>query len=81
MANEGLSDAQKEQIKLRATFLNGIGIGIILIGVFTPVTRLVYGDMQSGVSRSGLLGWPIGCFLLGIVLHLTASWVLKGLSR
>ena len=46
MAIEGLSDTQKEQIKLRATFLNGIGIGIILIGVFTPVTRLVYEDVQ-----------------------------------
>jgi hypothetical protein len=80
MANEGLSDAQKEQIKLRATFLNGIGIGIILIGVFTPVTRLVYGDMQSGVNRIWLVSSPAACFLLGVALHLAATKALEKLK-
>jgi hypothetical protein len=81
MAIEGLSDAQKEQIKLRATFLNGIGIGIILIGVFTPVTRLVYDNVQPRTSSVGLLAWPVSCFVLGSALHLAANWILKGLSR
>ncbi|OAE23501.1 hypothetical protein AXG93_2080s1000 [Marchantia polymorpha subsp. ruderalis] len=37
--NAQLSDAKKEQIKLRATFLNNVGIGVVLIGVFTPIIR------------------------------------------
>ncbi|WP_162894688.1 hypothetical protein [Rhizobium terrae] len=47
MADATLSDAKKEQIKLRATFVNNIAIGVILIGVFTPVTRLIYGDINA----------------------------------
>lgn len=42
MAEQVLSDARKEQIKLRATFLNNVGIGVLLIGVFTPIIRAMY---------------------------------------
>ncbi|SFB03782.1 hypothetical protein SAMN03159496_01452 [Rhizobium sp. NFR07] len=42
MTEEVLSDARKEQIKLRAIFLNNIGIGVMLIGVFTPIVRAMY---------------------------------------
>ncbi|MGK6315306.1 hypothetical protein [Neorhizobium sp. DT-125] len=62
MTDEALSDAKKEQIKLRATFLNNIGIGVILIGVFTPVVRLIYGDINGQISVVGLAGSPLGCF-------------------
>jgi hypothetical protein len=76
-----LSDARKEQVKLRATFLNGIGIGVMLIGVFTPVTRMIYGDMNAGISPYWLAGGTIGCFVLGIALHWAGSMILKGLSQ
>jgi hypothetical protein len=76
-----LSDARKEQVKLRATFLNGIGIGVMLIGVFTPVTRMIYGDMNAGISQIVLAGGTLGCFVLGSALHLLAGWILKGLSE
>lgn len=65
MTDDALSDAKKEQIKLRATFLNNIGIGIILVGVFTPVTRLIYGDINAQVSILWLVGSPLACFRLG----------------
>jgi len=65
MTDDALSDAKKEQIKLRATFLNNIGIGIILVRVFTPVTRLIYGDINAQVSILWLVGSPLACFRLG----------------
>lgn len=76
-----LSDARKEQIKLRATFLNGIGIGVMLIGVFTPVTRMIYGDMRPDISQIWLAGGTLGCFVLGSTLHVLAGWILRGLSE
>ncbi len=80
-ATRPLSDARKEQIKLRATFLNGIGIGVMLIGVFTPVTRMIYGDMSPEISPAWLVITPFGCFVLGIALHWVGSVILKGLSQ
>ncbi|WP_137132046.1 hypothetical protein [Rhizobium sp. FY34] len=76
-----LSDARKEQVKLRATFLNGIGMGVMLIGVFTPVTRMIYGDMRMDINSYWLAIGTIGCFVLGLALHWTGSMILKGLSQ
>ena len=76
-----LSDARKERIKLRATFLNRIGIGVMLIGVFTPVMRMIYGDMSTEIGQIVLAGGTLGCFVLGSALHLAAGWILKGLSE
>jgi hypothetical protein len=81
MTEEVLSDARKEQIKLRATFLNNIGIGIMLIGVFTPIIRAVYGDMNPQISALWLTVAPVGCFSLGTALHLAGGWILRGLSK
>lgn len=76
-----LSDARKEQVKLRATFLNGIGMGVMLIGVFTPVTRMIYGDMRMDINSYWLAIGTIGCFVLGLALHWSGSMILKGLSQ
>lgn len=81
MTDEALSDAKKEQIKLRATFLNNIGIGVILVGVFTPVTRLIYGDINAQISLLWLAGSPLACFALGVALHFMATRRLEELSR
>ncbi|MBW6421185.1 hypothetical protein KX729_06995 [Rhizobium sp. XQZ8] len=75
-----LSDATKEQIKLRATFLNNIGIGVILVGVLTPTTRLIYGDISTQVSPIWLIVSPLACFLLGLALHLAAMKTLERLK-
>lgn len=76
-----LSDVKKEQIKLRATFLNGIGIGVMLIGVFTPVMRLVYDDPTSKIDLSRVVIPMLLCFFLGAALHLGGGWILKGLRQ
>lgn len=80
MAEQALSDAKKEQIKLRATFLNNVGIGVMLIGVFTPIVRV----MNDPAAASGLLpliGSVVICFPFGVALHFIAGLILKGLSK
>lgn len=76
-----LSDARKEQIKLRAAFLNGIGMGVMLIGVFTPVIRLVYDDPASETDMLRVVIPMLVCFFLGAALHLEGGWILKGLKQ
>ena len=82
MADEALSDAKKEQITLRATFLNNIGIGVILVGVLTPLIRAVYEPSILVAASFGTLAVSaLICFLLGVALHLAGNWILRGLSK
>ncbi|WP_105441182.1 hypothetical protein [Neorhizobium sp. T25_13] len=81
MTDGALSDAKKEQIKLRATFLNNIGIGAILIGVFTPIVRAMYEPSAASGDLVSIGGTMAVCFLFGGVLHFAGSWILRGLSK
>ncbi|WJH39328.1 hypothetical protein N7E02_21090 [Aliirhizobium terrae] len=76
-----LSDAKKEQIKLRATFLNNIGIGIMLIGVFTPIVRVMNDSTAAAGGLLPLVGSVVICFPFGIALHFAAGLILKGLNK
>lgn len=75
-----LSDAMKERVKLRATFVNNLGVGVILVGVFTPVTRVLYDPLilASGFIVTGIS--MLVCFAAGFGLHFVATWLLKGLD-
>ena len=73
-----LSDAEKEQTRLRATFLNKIGVGVMLIGAFTPRARIAYEEAGS-ISLIWAVGSPIACFLLSLILHLAAMKILERL--
>ncbi len=81
MAETVLSDAKKEQIKLRATFLNNTGIGIMLIGVFTPIVRAIY--EPAAVSGNFLLvGTAVAIFFLaGVTLRFAGGVILRELSK
>lgn len=81
MAEQVLSDAKKEQIKLRATFLNNIGIGVILIGVFTPIIRAMYEPTMVSGNLISVSGTMVICFSLGWALHLLANAVLRALNK
>lgn len=75
-----LTDAEKEKIKLRATFINGLATGAVLIGVFTPITRAAYDPAVRGDAFL-LMAFSAGiCFGLGFVLHLYATRHLNGLN-
>ena len=81
MMDVPLSDAKKEQIKLRVTFLNNIGIGVILVGVFTPIVRAMYEPPAISGDLISILGTMTVCFSFGGALHFAGSWILRGLSR
>ncbi len=81
MNSPNLTDAQKEQIKLRATFLNNIGIGVMLIGVFTPIVRAMYEPAALSGSLASIITTMVVCFSFGLVLHFSGGLILKRLSR
>ncbi|PYE90393.1 hypothetical protein [Phyllobacterium leguminum] len=76
-----LSDAIKEKIKLQATFINGLAIGVLLIGTFTPITRVAYDPTVRPEAFVSMVLTAIICFMLGFVLHYYASRHLKGLDQ
>ncbi|MBO6539842.1 MAG: hypothetical protein JJ969_10620 [Rhizobiaceae bacterium] len=76
-----VSNAEKEKIKLQANFINGLALGSVLIGAFTPITRAAY-DLTIAAEAfvfMALLG--IVCFALGIVLHSNAARHLEALNK
>lgn len=75
-----LSDSEKEKIKLRATFINGLAIGAVLIGVFTPITRAAYDPAMKGDAFFFMAASALVCFVLGFVLHYYATRHLDGLN-
>jgi hypothetical protein len=80
--NEGtkLSDALKEKIKLRASLFNGLAIGVILIGVFTPITRAAYDPAFRANDLLFVFLTAIICLAIGFALHYYASRHLEGLG-
>jgi hypothetical protein len=53
----------------------------MLIGVFTPITRLIYGDMSTPGSVLWIALSLLGCFSLGLALHFVATTLLGRLSQ
>ncbi|TDK37300.1 hypothetical protein E2F50_10500 [Rhizobium deserti] len=76
-----LSDAGKEQIRLRATFLNNIGIGVILVGVFTPIIRSMYEPAVISGDLISVAATMMICFSVGGGLPLVGILILRGLSK
>ena len=81
MSDEALSDARKEQIKLRAAFLNNIGIGVILVGVLTPIIRTLYEPAVISGNLISVAAAMVICFSVGGGLHLVGILILRGLSK
>ena len=75
-----LTDASKEKIKLRAAFLNGIGIATFAVGALAPLIRAI-GDeaVTPAATVSAVVLSPI-CFALAGVLHLQAQRQLERLD-
>ena len=60
-----LSDADKEKIRLRATFVDGTATGVVLIGAFTPITPVAY-DPAIGRDALALMALlTLVCFARG----------------
>jgi hypothetical protein len=68
---------RNERRKLRATFLNSIGIAVMAAGAFSTVLN---GTRAGSVSFNDWVTVAI-CVLLGASLHFAAVWSLRGLEE
>lgn len=67
-----------EQRKLSATYLNGIAIALITVGVLAPIVALLTGALASlpvGLSLAA------GCIALSFSIHSGARQILKRLKE
>lgn len=75
-----LTDGQKEQIKLGATYLNGIAIGLFIVGGLSiPATILL--DPPWRFSPLFVFGFSLFCICSSIALHLGARRSLRRLDQ
>ena len=66
-----------ETAKLTATFVNGIAIGITVVGSIAPlVNAMGYGGYPAASTASLILSGS-GCLILSFALHLSARYFLK----
>ncbi|NDW03278.1 hypothetical protein [Jiella pacifica] len=75
-----LSEAGKEQVKLRSNWLNGISIATFAVGTLAPVTRALFERPTTiailvSVAVAGI------CLLLSAIIHSAARQNLKELDR
>ncbi|MCE1235459.1 MAG: hypothetical protein LWW93_03785 [Hyphomicrobiales bacterium] len=78
-----MSKRDEEQIKLSATFLNGLAIACVTLGALTPMISYFYG-LTPVAERVGPFTLTFGVTIwtiCGIVLHLSARSLLAALDR
>lgn len=73
-------EARKEQIKLRATFLNNLAVGTFTAGVLTPVLAMAINGQESSSMPLALLA-ALVCFVVCFVIHLHAVEHLSELDK
>ncbi|WP_185985040.1 amino acid transporter [Aureimonas mangrovi] len=74
------TEAEREQTKLRATYLNGIAIGIFLVGGLSVPSSILLSPAAGG-SIAIPLAIALFCFIVSPALHWTARISLKELDR
>ena len=72
-------DTRREQIKLRATFINNMASGTYTAGVLTPMIALAIGTNAAAVTIAALIA--VICFGLCFVLHLMATEHLNEMDK
>lgn len=71
------TEGEREQIKLQAAYMNGIAIGVFIVGGFTIPTSII---LSSGELVFAAIFAPL-CFVLSFGLHKVAKRSLKELDR
>lgn len=66
-----------EQVKLLATFLNGVGLAVFAVGGLAPIFA---SSMRFDGNSFVKVGVSFLCFAMGIGLHVVASRVLRRLK-
>lgn len=77
VAGGAKTEGEREQIKLQATYMNGIAIGVFVVGGFTIPTSII---LSSGDLIFAAIFAPL-CFVLSFGLHKVAKRSLKELDR
>lgn len=72
-------EARREQIKLRANFINGMAVGTYTAGVLTPIIALAIGTNEAAITIAALIS--VICFGLCFVLHLAATAHLEEMDQ
>lgn len=73
------SETRREQVKLRASFVNGMAIGTYTAGVLTPIIALAIGTNEAAITIASLIS--VICFALCFLLHYFATRHLEGLDQ
>lgn len=71
---------RNEQLKVRATFLNTAGSGLLTVGVAGPLAAYLYGVGGAPAPSLGLAGVASTFLGSGFLLHYAAQRTLKGLE-
>jgi hypothetical protein len=69
-----------ERTKHTASWLNTLATALIAAGAFAPGAAALYGVSLPAIGGSRMLGAVIGCFTVGVGLHVTGV-VLLGRLR
>lgn len=76
-----LSDAAKEQIKLRSTFLNNLGVASFSVGVLAPIVTSIYVRPIQQDQAELAAAAAFVCFVVAIGLHILAWRHLRRMDR
>ena len=75
-----LSEGQRERIKLRATYLNGLSIGLVLVGGLSLPTTIAF-NAQTPSELLIAASLFLFSFVASPYIHWIATKVLGGLDR
>ena len=76
-----LKDTQREKIKLRASYVNGMATGTFTTGVLSPIIAISLRVETGGGQIQLSLLITVICFALSMVLHLRAIEELTELDQ
>lgn len=76
-----LTDAGREQIKLRATFLNGIAIATFAVGTLTTLARALLDISEGHAGLAVGITFSLVCFVISWAIHIVAYRHLRELDR
>ena len=77
MASRHRIAVRNEQLQLTATYLNGIGVGLLVVGGVSPLFTIL---RQSTGSIALVAGFIALCLSVSVALHFTARALLGRLE-
>lgn len=75
-----MTEAQKEQTKLSATYLNGLAIALAAIGGFAPVASFITSSSSAFNTVELVVALFVTCLVMSLCLHMMARAILMVLK-